>query len=151
MQNQKKDIIFDIDGTLANCEHRQAFLRVKPRNWKAFKNAIHLDTPRHDIIWFANILYSIGNRIIIATARSEDEREATEKWLKDVAELTCFEKIYMRETGDYRDDAIVKMEILEQMRNDGYNPTVVFDDRDRVVKAWREAGLCCLQVNYGNF
>jgi hypothetical protein len=27
----------------------------------------------------------------------------------------------------------------------------VFDDRDKVVNMWRENGLTCMQVAYGNF
>jgi len=33
----------------------------------------------------------------------------------------------------------------------GYTPSVVFDDRDRVVKMWRENGIRCFQVAEGNF
>jgi hypothetical protein len=57
----------------------------------------------------------------------------------------------MRKKGDYRDDSIVKKELLDQIRKDGYNPLLAFDDRDRVVKAWRECGIRCLQVAEGNF
>lgn len=151
LHSDVKDIIFDIDGTIANCEHRQPFLRTKPRNWKAFKAGIMLDTPHHDIIWMAKQLKSLGNRILIATARGEDERELTTKWLHETAKMDFYEKIWMREIGDYRDDAIVKKEILDSMRNEGYTPTMVFDDRDRVVKMWRENGIRCLQVDFGDF
>jgi hypothetical protein len=27
------DVIFDIDGTLADPEHRRHYVRVKPKNW----------------------------------------------------------------------------------------------------------------------
>ena len=57
----------------------------------------------------------------------------------------------MRRTKDYRSDDIVKKEMLDEMRAIGYNPTLVFDDRDRVVKMWRENGLRCFQVAEGDF
>ena len=46
-----KVIVFDIDGTLANIEHRRAFVATKPKNWKAFNAGIVNDTPHEDIVW----------------------------------------------------------------------------------------------------
>jgi hypothetical protein len=146
------DIIFDVDGTLANCEHRQHFVRSKPRNWKAFNSTIGDDSVHWDIVWLARLFYSVGCRILICTARTDDLREATKNWLDKKAGLEgIYEKIYMRGEKDYRDDSIVKRELLDEIRNDGYDPVMVLDDRDRVVKIWREAGLRCLQVAPGDF
>lgn len=147
-----KDIIVDVDGTLANCEHRQHFLRSKPKNWKAFNAAILQDGVHHDIVWLVKTLKNANNRILICSARTDDLREKTIQWLHETAEMEgVYDKLYMRQAGDYRDDGIVKLELLEQIRNDGYDPTIVIDDRDRVVTAWRQAGLRCLQVAPGNF
>lgn len=147
-----KTIIFDIDGTIANCEHRQPFVRVKPRNWNAFNEGMLLDSVHEDIVWLLKTLHEAGNRIVIATGRTSDYRDKTVKWLHEIAKLEGFyEKLYMREFGDYRDDGIVKVEMLDQMRIDGFNPIMVFDDRTRVVKAWRAAGLRCFQVQEGDF
>jgi len=144
-----KVIVFDVDGTLANCEHRQCFLRSKPRNWNAFNAGIPFDKPHEDIIWIARQFALLGHEILIATGRSEEERRDTEDWLKWFE--VPYAKMYMRPAKDYRDDAIIKKEILDQMRKDGYEPYMVFDDRDRVVKMWRENNVRCLQVNYGDF
>lgn len=37
-----KAIIVDLDGTLANCEHRRHFLETKPKDWKSFHGLVHL-------------------------------------------------------------------------------------------------------------
>ena len=146
------DVIVDVDGTLSNCEHRQHFVRSKPRNWVAFNKTIFDDAVHHDIVWLVKVLHSVGCKIIICTARTSDLREVTQKWLNEKAGLKgIYDKIYMREEKDYRDDSIVKRELLDQIRADGYDPLMVLDDRDRVVKIWREAGLRCLQVADGNF
>ena len=34
---------------------------------------------------------------------------------------------------------------------DKYNVAFVLDDRDQVVRVWRDLGLTCLQVDYGDF
>lgn len=147
-----KVVLCDVDGTLADCSHRQGFVRTKPKNWKAFNAGIHLDKPHEDIIWLVKTLHQAGCKIIICTARTSDQKEKTMKWLDDVAGLKgVYSAIYMREEKDYRDDSIVKKEILDQIREDGHDPYMVIDDRDRVVRAWREVGLRCLQVADGNF
>ena len=45
----------------------------------------------------------------------------------------------------------MKEEIYDQYIKDKYNVAAVFDDRDRVVKMWRDKGLLCCQVYYGDF
>jgi hypothetical protein len=34
---------------------------------------------------------------------------------------------------------------------DNYKVLLVLDDRDQVVRMWRELGLTCFQVDYGDF
>lgn len=57
----------------------------------------------------------------------------------------------MRGVDDLRNDAIVKKELAERYILPMYNVRGVFDDRDRVVKMWRELGLTCYQCAYGSF
>lgn len=150
----KRDILFDMDGTLCDNSKRQHYLRrpSRDKDWVAFKKEALQDAPHNDVIWLARILKESGCRLVICTARTEDEREVTETWLKEVGKcFDLFDKIYMRADKDYRDDSEIKLELLEQIRTDGYDPYMVFDDRDRVVAAWRKAGIRCMQVNYGNF
>jgi len=143
------DIIVDIDGTIANADWRQHHLLVKPKNWTGFWKDMENDGPHTDIIWLVKQLHSTGNRIIMCTGRQEQHREPTTKWL-DKYEIP-YSAIYMRETGDHRDDSIVKVELINRIREDGYDPYLVLEDRNRVVKAFRDIGLRVLQVNYGDF
>lgn len=148
----RKAILVDVDGTLANCEHRIGYVRTKPKNWKKFFEESKHDPVYPDIVWLVKTLHAAGHVILIVTARSENERKMTETWLKDVAGLhETYHRLYMRETNDPRDDAVVKSELLEQIYNDGYTPFMVLDDRNNVVKMWREQGLTCLQVRPGDF
>ena len=57
----------------------------------------------------------------------------------------------MREKGDHRGDEIVKKEIYDNQIKPIYDVMCVFDDRDKVVKMWRDEGLLCCQVYYGDF
>jgi hypothetical protein len=145
-------VIFDVDGTLSNCEHRVHWVRSRPPNWPAFNAAMHLDKPNTDIVWLLKSLHASGARILIASGRGEETRSVTEAWLDAVAGVAgLYEKLYMRAAGDRRSDVIVKSEILDQMRRDGYDPSMAVDDRIGVVKMWRDRGLRCLQVAPGEF
>ena len=42
-------IVFDIDGTLANVEHRRQFVASKPKNWAAWNAAMDRDTVHSDV------------------------------------------------------------------------------------------------------
>lgn len=59
-------------------------------------------------------------------------------------------ELYMRPEGDKRKDSIIKYEILQNLIKENFI-AYVLDDRNQVVKMWREAGLRCLQVQEGNF
>jgi FMN phosphatase YigB (HAD superfamily) len=146
----EKVILVDVDGTLADSYHREHFLEIKPKNWNAYYNLALEDKPFDDIVWLVKLLKDCGNTILIVTARSEDRREITEKWLNEKAGLSgIYDKIYMREMYDYRDDDVCKKDILDMIRKDGYDPYLVLDDRKMVVDMWRNEGLTCLQVRDG--
>ena len=57
----------------------------------------------------------------------------------------------MRKDGDRREDNLVKRDILIAMKNEGYNPVLVFDDRQTVVDMWRKQGVRVAQVAPGDF
>lgn len=139
-------VVFDIDGTLANIEHRLAFVRSKPKNWKAFDAGIPNDLVNPHV---AEVFWSMANvnhEIILASGRNERNRDATVKWLRE-NNLVGWQKLYMRKADDFRSDDIVKREILDEIVADyGRKPDMVFDDRPRVVRMWREAGVFVFNV-----
>lgn len=168
-----RTVIVDIDGTLANIQHRRHYVASKPKNWKAFNAGMIHDTLNEDVADLVRLIW-LGHdqpdnretKIVLASGRVEESREVTEKWLlgNDIwpsirdpdfvypqPPLFVYERLYMRAKGDNRSDVIVKQEILEQMRKDGYSPVMAIDDRDGVVAMWRANGLRCLQVAEGNF
>jgi phosphoglycolate phosphatase-like HAD superfamily hydrolase len=147
----KYDVIVDIDGTIADNSHRTHHIHNKPKNWMAYQDGILDDEPFHDILFIVKALKAAGSRIVLCSGRNEHERTNTNRWLlkHDIAKL--FDNLYMRKNNDYRSDDIIKKELLVQIRADGYDPKIVIDDRLSVTKMWREEGLRCLQVNWGDF
>ena len=142
-------VVFDIDGTLANIEHRLDYVRSKPKNWKAFDAGIPNDAvnPYVAEVFFA--LRNDGHDIIFASGRNERSRDATVDWL-DRKGFWCADssKLYMRKAEDFRSDDIVKQEILDEIVRDfGKKPDMVFDDRKRVVDMWRRNGIWVFDCN----
>jgi hypothetical protein len=144
-----KVIVFDIDGTLADIEHRRQFVASKPKNWKAFTAGIPNDTPHEEIVFLAKTFYELGNKVILCSGRGEESRDVTVAQMKDFG--VRFDKLFMRQAKDYRRDDIVKVELLAQIREEFGEPFLWFDDRQQVVDAIRGEGVKVLQVAPGDF
>ena len=144
---KKKCIIIDIDGTLANVEHRRKDL-LNNNNWTVFNSKVDLDKVN---LWCREIVDAFKEKyhIILLTGRSEELCKATLNWLKD--NNIFYSEIFFRKEGDYRDDVIIKKEIYKHCIESAYFPLFIVDDRSKVVKMWRELGLVCLQCDYGEF
>lgn len=146
----KKLIVFDIDGTLANLEHRRFYVTTKPKNWKAFVATMHLDTVHDHIAWMFRIFKNDPDCVVIcSTGRSEDQRGGTITWQND-NDLVPHE-MFMRKSGDYRADNIVKEEMLAEIRVKYGEPYIWFDDRQQVVDMLRRNGVNTIQVADGDF
>lgn len=131
-----KTIICDIDGTLALHAHRGPF------DW----DKIGTDEPYEAV---RDVLDMMTYHVILVTGREEKYRGETVAWL--MKHRVMFHELHMRPTGDRREDSIIKREIYESRIKGKYNVRFVLDDRNRVVKMWREVGLPCFQVAEGDF
>jgi|TARA_R110000803_G_scaffold61444_1_gene121246 acid phosphatase class B len=151
-----KNVIFDLDGTIALIDDRRT-LSTKLNgkiDWDIFFNPsnISLDKPNESVIKMVQLLKSDGHRIVIFSGRSKGTKEATTKWLNkfDVP----FDVLKMRPTSRefmFMSDDKLKQDWLDDLFPDKNDILCVFDDRDKVVKMWRANGLTCLQVAEGNF
>jgi hypothetical protein len=145
MTSERRDIIVDIDGTLADCSHRMHFIRGKRKKWKQFFASAHLDKARIEVVSQVRELARQYN-IHLVTGRPEIYRQQTEKWLAYYR--IPFNSLHMRDDGDYRSDDVVKQEILDR-HFDKENIELVIDDRPRVIRMWQSNGLQVLDVGDG--
>ena len=143
------DIIFDVDGTLMDISHRKKYVEMKPKDWDKFRESTKDDVPNKDVFAIAKALQKQGHSIIIASGRNKSQRAITFKQL--MAEGLVFRAMYLRSDSDYRPDYIVKGDMLEKMKAEGFKPELVFDDRTSVVDMWRTKGLRAVQVAPGDF
>lgn len=135
-------VICDIDGTVALHGDRDVYDGSR----------CHEDKPNRHIVGAIALEHRDGNYILFCSGRDEKYRDVTEEWIiNNVLPVFGSWELFMRPAGDRRNDAIVKLELFDKHIRDDFNVLRVFEDRDRVVAAWRSIGLTVLQVNYGNF
>lgn len=112
-------VIFDIDGTLADCDHRRHHVMKAPKDWKSFEAEADLDQPKPEIVRLTHI-FSGSYAILLCTGRYERRRESTRAWLHRHG--IPHYRLYMRVDGDSRNDAIVKGEMLDRILAEGFEP-----------------------------
>lgn len=170
-------IIFDLDGTLADCEHRRHFVQKyiacdhwhqipnhpvdmcdeckkkhkewKP-DWRAFYDSCDKDRPIVPVIAMLNALentYTLG--IEIWSGRCESVRERTNTWLirNGITDLERVKNLKMRPIGDYTPDDELKEKWPDETISEGKRVDFVFDDRPKVVRMWRRRGIFVFDCN----
>lgn len=163
--------IFDLDGTLADCEHRRHWLDTskhleltRAQCWERFfdPEEVAKDEPNWPVRNCATALQDHSNTIWIWSARPERLRKATTQWFyaysmlvwpwsEEVEEENDM-TLRMRPEGDFRPDHELKQEWLLALPEDVRRRiAAVFDDRQSVVDMWRRNGIRCFQVAPGNF
>lgn len=136
-------IIVDVDGTIADLTHRLHHVQGGSRNWEAFFGLMHLDEPIQPIIDLANTVFHSGKcKVLHVSGRPDSHRRMTSDWFAKHGVRT--HGLYMRKVGDYRQDAIIKLEILAQLIAEGYDIQLAIDDRPQVIAAWRSRGILTL-------
>ena len=166
---KKNTIIFDLDGTLANIDARRAkSLTNDKMDWDVFfdPDNISLDTPNKPVIKMAQLLAEDGFKIVIFSGRNDRSFFTTKSWL--TRNRVPFNKLVMRPDKFKEDswpiafgnpatkemkfmpDEILKREMLDTFINMD-EVFLVVDDRDKVVKMWRDLGLNTFQVAPGDF
>lgn len=138
-------IICDLDGTLALFEgHRGPYQTERCADDKLCESVADVLTN-----WWSKTR-DPEDKLLFVSGREEKFREQTQEFLFRHNFHPYMYKLYMRKTGDKRDDTIVKKEIFESLVNDYYVEYVI-DDRPKVVRMWRSLGLFVFQVNDKEF
>jgi hypothetical protein len=168
-------IIFDLDGTLADCEHRRHlvepnkihgfnelydyemqtnrwFHKFTGERWKpdyqAFFAACDKDTPIMPTIcmWDEQISLGAMGGHQIWSGRCETSRYKAERWLEK--NLLCFDshQLKMRPIGDFTHDEELKERWLDEALAEGKTIDFVFDDKYSCCNMWIKRDILCFHV-----
>lgn len=145
-------VICDIDGTVSLRNGRSPF------DYSKVKEDTFDPRMREVLMKFINnhipILF-VSGREDICNCRKDTEEWIEKNLIGQYKEKLSGKdwrwKLIMRGKGDHRGDEVVKKELYDNQIKPIYDILCVFDDRDKVVKMWRDEGLLCCQVYYGDF
>lgn len=143
-------IIFDLDGTLALIEHRRHYVTHPNADWRSFFAACVDDEPNLPVVETLKAMYDCGFDIWVWSGRSDEVHAQTVIWLHQHG--IQYHGLRMRPAGDHQPDEKLKASWLDSLpKRDRGRILAVFEDRDRMVKLWRDRGLACFQVAPGDF
>jgi beta-phosphoglucomutase-like phosphatase (HAD superfamily) len=157
MNVEDRFVLCDLDGTLADVNHRLHFIKnddgtLKPyaeRDWDSFNKACVDDKPNEDVIEILKALLRGCRMFYFLSGRNDVVRAETVQWLqKHVYEdLDYHEQLVMRKADDRRPDTEVKLDMVRELGLTPDDVLCILDDRQCVVDMWRENGFRCLQVD----
>ena len=137
-------ILCDIDGTLADGQHREHYLRGEKKDWPSYYALLADDSPIDLVRRWVQAEYP-ERTILLISGRPDTYQQETIAWLgrHDIP----FDYILMRSGGDKRPDTQVKADLLKLLPKERI--VCVIDDRPSVIKMWRSHGLRVIPVRGG--
>lgn len=140
-------VIFDVDGTVARMVARGPF----------DEHLVHTDEGIGPVLDMAYAAYKTGKVLVFMSGRTDECKPATLQWLIDqmpwLMNFDCEFHLFMRRTVEDRGrpDDDVKYDLFNEHVAPHFHVVYTVDDRNKVVKMWREIGLVCAQVAEGDF
>lgn len=145
----EKVVVCDIDGTIANLDHRLQYGKGETKDWNKFFSLIMSDTLIVETLEKVKQKLSETNaKLIFVSARPDTYRAFTVGWLKSKLDGLDFEMLLMRQGNDKRVDVEVKSDIYDKYLKN-LDIVAVFDDRPSVIRMWKEKGLNVIDVGKG--
>lgn len=129
-------VVFDIDGTVADCGHREHHVTKPAPDWETFFGSADLDGPLFAGVALA-LEHATDGHLLWLTGRPERYRTETLAWLQ--AHGLPDAELHMRPDDDMRPAPEFKAERLALIAKER-EILLVVDDDDLVVAALRGAG-----------
>ena len=143
-ENITQWVIVDIDGTVADLDHRLHTIATPgQKDFREFHARVKDDKPLTVVIEWVQALYGEGMGIIFVSGRGDECAIATEDWL--MQHCPKYDFLFMRRGGDYRPDQDVKRDIYNMLPKDKI--AFAIDDRPRICTLWRELGVKVFPVH----
>jgi phosphoglycolate phosphatase-like HAD superfamily hydrolase len=138
--------VFDIDGVLADVQHRVHHLEHRPPNWGRFFAEAVQDGIHPEGVALA-LEAARDCEVAYLTGRPERCRDDTERWLREQGLPAG--QVVMRREGDRRPARKAKPGLLRQLAADR-TVAVVVDDDPEVCEAYAQAGWTVLRATWAD-
>jgi len=130
-------VVCDIDGCIFGNFHRMNLIpkdRGYTPNWTEFNEACVDDEPILPVINLVKHLANKGNnKIVFVTSRGENVRKQTQEQLFDYFyDFGC--KLVMRPMDDHRDTVDYKRDVLQGLKSDFSECSIIIDDHPGIVE-----------------
>lgn len=133
---QQKAILCDLDGSIADITHRSPYDASKCLD----------DTPKQYIVNLVKMYYDTGHKIIFCSGREDKFKDLTIQWLNKTLPASMDYELFMRPSGNFEKDSIIKENIFRAHIQNKYFVETVLDDRLQVCRLWHNLGLNLLRI-----
>jgi phosphoglycolate phosphatase-like HAD superfamily hydrolase len=141
-------VVFDLDGVLSDAASRQHFLERPWRDWDAFFEACG-DDPLIEEVAQLLALLAPALSIVLLTARPAWVQPQTLAWLHRYG--LRWDLLIMRDRGDYDAAREFKRRSVRELRADGFELVLSFEDDRRNVAMFRDEGVPCVYIHSGYY
>lgn len=140
--------LIDVDGVIADGDHRQHFLRQQRKDWQGFFRAAGDDPP---LLAGVTMVDLIGDDtlIVLLTARPESIHDETVAWLTEYE--IRWDLLIMRGRRDHGPSPEMKRLAVEELRYAGFEPVLAVDDDQRNITMYGEEDIPALYVYSGYY
>jgi len=147
-QRGRPAVVFDIDGVLSDAAGRQHFLERGRRDWTAFFEACGDDLVIEEIARLLELL-DPALSVILLTGRPQSVRPQTLAWLQRYG--LRWDLLVMRARGHYGQTTDFKEDTVRDLRAQGFNLRLAFEDDPSNHAMYVAAGVPCVYIHSGYY
>ncbi len=141
-------VVFDIDGVLSNAAGRQHFIERGQRNWASFFEACGDDPVIEEVARLLELL-DPSLAVILLTGRPQRVQPQTLAWLKRYG--LRWDLLVMRSRGDYAQVTEFKEAVVRDLRAQGFDLRLAFEDDPSNHAMYVAAGVPCVYIHSGYY
>jgi hypothetical protein len=141
-------VVFDIDGVLSDAAGRQHYLEKGRRDWKAFFEACGDDPVIEEVARLLELLHP-ALTVILLTGRPYRVQPQTVAWLERYG--LRWDLLVMRSRADYDLVREFKRSVVDDLRAEGFDLRLAFEDDPSNHAMFVAAGVPCLYIHSGYY
>jgi phosphoglycolate phosphatase-like HAD superfamily hydrolase len=141
-------VVFDIDGVLSDAAGRQHYLERRRRDWASFFEACGDDPVIEEIARLLELLDS-SLAVILLTGRPQRVQPQTVGWLTRYG--LRWDLLVMRPRGHYEEVTLFKQEAVLDLRAEGFDLRLAFEDDPSNHAMYQAAGIPCVYIHSGYY